>query len=435
MNKTLSVNIGGIVFHIEEHAYDRLSKYLEAIKGYFTASEGRDEIIQDIEGRIAEMFQERVSNGKQVILENDVEEVMNVMGRPEQFASQNDDEVPPAQQYSTSNERKSYRRLYRDPEDRVVGGVCSGISHYLGIDPLYLRLIFGVSFFIFGSGFLLYLILMVIMPKAITTAEKLEMKGEPVNISNISRSVTNEFPDKHEGAFARFFDALGQLLTGGFSLLGKIIAGFFVVIGIFILIGFLLAFLALLGVGGISIPFMITDLFMSHWQQTMVMVGAFFVIGIPLLLIIFKAIKVLFKIKMDSKFINWTALALWIVGLVLSIVVISSIGSEFRSRDTQRIAIPIAQPTSDTLSLEIINSREQNDDWYFTKNSRVTDAFDIASFIDSVRIESVSLDIVKGEGPDFELSQMTTSRGLNRRDALDNARKVEYNIIQENNKV
>ena len=72
MNKTLSVNIGGIVFHIEEHAFEKLSKYLETIKGYFTTSDGRDEIIQDIEGRIAEMFQERVSGSKQVILESDV---------------------------------------------------------------------------------------------------------------------------------------------------------------------------------------------------------------------------------------------------------------------------------------------------------------------------------------------------------------------------
>ncbi|MBL0341737.1 MAG: PspC domain-containing protein [Bacteroidetes bacterium] len=435
MNKTLSVNIGGIVFHIEEQAYDRLSKYLVAIKGYFTASEGRDEIIQDIEGRIAEMFQERVNNGKQVILESDVDHVINLMGRPEQFASEPEGDLPGASEPTSYNNKKSYRRLYRDSDDRVIGGVCSGLSHYLGIDPLYLRLIFAVAFFVFGSGFFLYIILMLVMPKAISTSEKLEMKGEPVNISNISKTVVSELTDKQDSGIARFFDAIGQILAGGFKLLGKIIAAFFIVIGIIILIGFLLAFLALIGVGGISIPFLITDLVMNPWQQTMALLGAFFVVGIPLIMLIYKAIKVLFKIKMESRIINWTALALWIVGIVLSITVVSSVGSEFRSRESKRMDVPIVQPAGDTLFLDMMDPKGNQEDWYFSNNQSVNDPFDIAAFLDSVRIESVSLDIVKSQSPSFELVQIVNSRGTDRRSALENARKVQYSIEQENSKL
>ncbi len=436
MNKTLSVNIGGIVFHIEELAYDRLSKYLESIKGYFTASEGRDEIIQDIEARIAEMFQERMINGKQVILDADVDHVMNVMGKPEQFAGSSEEEsFGAAQQQTTSNERKAYRRLYRDNDDRVIGGVCSGISHYLGIDPVYLRLAFGIAFFIFGSGLLIYILLMLVMPKAITTAEKLEMKGEPVNISNISRSVSSEFTGSSENGFTRFFDAMGQLIVGGFKLLGKVFAAFFIVIGIIILIAFSLVFLAILGVGGISIPFFITDLFMTPWQQTFALIGAFCVLGIPLIMLIYKAIKVLFNIKIENKFINWTALALWIVGVVISFVLVTSIGREFKSRETQRIEIPVTQPVGDTLFVDLLNDVGYDSDAFYINNHRIDDPWDVTTYPDSIRIDEVVLDIVRSNSPNFELVQVSTSRGRDRRQAIENARKIEYTIEQSASKL
>ena len=197
MNKTVTVNIGGMVFHIEELAYEKMKKYLEAIRGYFTSSDGRDEIIQDIESRMAEMFNERIGTARQVVTEEDVEFVINAMGKPEQVAGE--DEESNQNSYSgsarTTGERP-YRRLYRDPEDRVIAGVCSGFSHYVGIDPIWIRLAFAVAFFIFGSGLLLYIILGFIIPKAQTPAEKLEMRGEPVNINNIRKTVEEEVADE-----------------------------------------------------------------------------------------------------------------------------------------------------------------------------------------------------------------------------------------------
>ncbi|MEO5570175.1 MAG: PspC domain-containing protein, partial [Bacteroidia bacterium] len=135
MNKTLTVNIGGMVFHIEEHAYEKMRKYLDAIKGYFTSSDGRDEIIQDVESRIAEMFTERVKNGKEVILDEDVEYVISVMGRPEQFAGEEPGETRERTYAANISEKRSYRKLYRDPDDKVIAGVCAGLAHRLGIDP------------------------------------------------------------------------------------------------------------------------------------------------------------------------------------------------------------------------------------------------------------------------------------------------------------
>ncbi len=437
MNKTLSVNIGGIVFHIEELAYDKLNRYLDAIKGYFTTSDGRDEIIQDIEGRIGEMFQERITNGKQVIIESDVDQIIDIMGRPEMFAGLHDEtsgeSIP-----SSASERRSYRRLYRDPDDRVIGGVCSGLGHYIGLDPVWLRIAFAVAFFVFGSGLLLYIILVIVMPKALTTAEKLEMKGEKVNITNIKKSVEDEISSVRshysqqgsQSGLARFFDAIGQIFTAIFRLLGKILAVFFIIIGVIILISFALALLAILGVGGIAIPFFITDMFMEPWQQSMAWAGAFLVIGIPLIMIIFKAINVLFKIKVESRILNWSAFALWIAGIIISISVATTIARDFRVRETQRTEIPIMQPLSDTLYLDVFAPDRYRDEYFYIDNHKVNDPWDVSDENDTIRMGDVRMNIIKSTTGKFELVQVASARGLDRRQAVNNARTIEYHVGQ-----
>jgi phage shock protein PspC (stress-responsive transcriptional regulator) len=431
MNKTLSENIGGIVFHIEEHAYEKLSKYLDTIRGYFTTSDGRDEIIQDIEGRIAEMFQERINNGKQVILDTDVEHVINIMGKPEEFAPESDASTTDAGPVSKA-ERKAFRRLYRDADDRVIGGVCSGFSHYLGIDPIWLRLAFAISFFVFGSGLLLYIILVIIMPKAKTTAEKLEMKGEQVNISNISKTRMEE-KDEPQGTTAKIIDGIGQLIVGFFKVLGKIISVIFIAIGICILIAFGLAFLAVMGVSGIGIPFFITDMFLYPWQQTLSLIGAFMVIGIPIIYVIYRAIRSLFKIKTPDKFVGWSALALWITGVVISGFVVSSVASEFRAKETHRTEVPIAPTGSDTLDLDVVLSDGIDEDWVYVNDHRVNDPWAMTSSLDTLRIESVTLDVVRSNSGRFELVQTVSARGRSRHLAIKNARNMIYHLEQSGN--
>ena len=265
MNKTLTVNIGGMVFHIEEHAFEKLRKYLDAIKGYFTTSDGRDEIIQDVESRIAEMFSERVKNGKEVIIDEDVEYVISVMGRPEQFAGEetasNNSETGERTFAANISEKRGYRKLYRDPDDKVIAGVCSGLAHRLKIDPVFVRLIFIVALFLGFSSFIVYIILALVIPYAITTAQKLEMKGEDVTVDNIRKAV--EEPSQKKDSFVRnFFDTLGDIIKGIFKFIVYIIGAFFAVIGLVILFALFVALMAVVGVGGISIPIFISDLFL-----------------------------------------------------------------------------------------------------------------------------------------------------------------------------
>jgi phage shock protein PspC (stress-responsive transcriptional regulator) len=191
MNKTITSNIAGIVFHIDENAFHKLEQYLKNIRNYFAGSEGEDDIVSGIEERIADMFQARLKDGKSVVTMVEVDEVIAIMGQPEAFMDGEDmDEQPKA----SAKAKSTNKRIFRDPDNRVVGGVCSGISHYLGItDPVWLRLALLLAVVFAGTGILLYIILWIVIPSAKTPTEKLEMKGENVNVENIGKTVNAEF--------------------------------------------------------------------------------------------------------------------------------------------------------------------------------------------------------------------------------------------------
>lgn len=187
MKKTVTVNIAGMVFYIDDDAYSVLSSYLNSVKKEFKAMKGGDEVYEDIEIRIAELFTERLKNNRQVISIKEVEEVIAILGEPSDFSDNTD-----SRQY-TSGRKQSTKRLYRDADNRIVGGVCSGLATYWHIDPTLVRLVFVVLTFVGGGGLIIYLILWIILPEATTVAQKLEMRGEPVNLSNIGAFFRDEF--------------------------------------------------------------------------------------------------------------------------------------------------------------------------------------------------------------------------------------------------
>ncbi|MBK7682459.1 MAG: PspC domain-containing protein [Bacteroidia bacterium] len=447
MNKTVTVNIGGMVFHIEEQAYDQLKKYLEAIRGYFTSSDGRDEIIQDIESRVAEMFTERIGNNRQVVIASDVEHVINTMGRPEQVAGtdeENSENKSSSGTAGSTSEGRGYRRLYRDPDDKVIGGVCSGISHYIGIDPIWLRLIFAIAFFVMGTGLLLYILLLVIVPKAKTTSEKLEMKGQAINIDNIKKTIEEEVEDIKtrisgkrssrggSSRIANFFEAIGAIIVAAI----KFFVGFIGVIIAIVLIALLFAlFVTLLGmsgvIGGDSLPIFLTNFFLESWQVNTGMFALALVIGIPIIVILYRIARSLFKFKSESKLFNYSTGILFIVGMLLTIWIGINISSQFRNSNTDRIMIPIVQPQTNTLHLaamdETFSRMEDYDDSNFSWNS---DSWGINSDEDSVSFDDVELTVQRAEGNEFELVRITTSRGTNRKNAELNSRRIVYPIQQ-----
>jgi len=161
---------------------------LTAINQRFAANEEGKEIISDIEHRIAEILQSKLSEQKQVISKEDIDEVIEIMGRPEDFESEEESNGKEHHQYE-----KSTKRLYRDPDNRILGGVCSGIANYLNIDPLIIRILFLVLLFAYGVIAIIYIVLWALLPAAYTTAQKLDMRGERFNISDIEKNVRKEY--------------------------------------------------------------------------------------------------------------------------------------------------------------------------------------------------------------------------------------------------
>lgn len=187
MNKTININLGGFFFHIDESAYQKLRRYLDAIsKSLNDDPQGKNEIIADIEARISELLSERITDARQVVNEGDIDEIITIMGQPEDYAEA--EETYNDASYSYQRNHRKGKKLFRDGDDKFLGGVASGIAHYFNTDAIWIRLAFLITTLAgFGTGVLVYIVLWVLLAEAKTTAEKLQMEGEPVNIDNIEK--------------------------------------------------------------------------------------------------------------------------------------------------------------------------------------------------------------------------------------------------------
>ncbi|MFW5830675.1 MAG: PspC domain-containing protein [Prolixibacteraceae bacterium] len=187
MKKTFTINLSGSVFHIEEDGYEELHKYLINLKEYFGNNEEGKEITSDIEARIAELFSQKISDENKVVTKEWVLEVVTTMGTTESINNETAENEPFAGQ------KKRKRRLYRDTEEKVMGGVCGGIAAYFNMDPVWVRIIFVLlALFTTGAAVLAYIILWIAVPKAVTTAQRLEMRGEEVTVKNIEKFIKDE---------------------------------------------------------------------------------------------------------------------------------------------------------------------------------------------------------------------------------------------------
>lgn len=246
MHKTVSITISGMLFNVEEDAYRDLDTYLSAIRAHFKRYPDPDEIVSDIEGRIAEEFSGMLSAKKKVVTKKDVADLITRMGTIEDFAEFEGEhaEEPPREEAKT--EEKGWQlpqgRLYRDAEDQILGGVCAGLANYVRIDPAIMRLIFVLLAFFNGFGILLYIILWVILPEARTPTEKVEMSRERVTLSAIQQKVKQTVASEKSRSTARKVIAVPILvLRRVFELLSKTIAvlgpvllriiGFFIILG------------------------------------------------------------------------------------------------------------------------------------------------------------------------------------------------------------
>ena len=329
MKKKLTVNLGGTVFHIDEDAYRLLDNYLSNLKMHFRKEAGADEIIDDIERRISELFAEKLTAGSQVITITDVEEVIARMGKPEDMEAENDSEP------SVGNATRTtiHRRLYRNPDDKLLGGVISGMAAYLGWDVTLLRLLLLVVL-ICGVGTLIpvYIVCWLVIPEARTDAEKLSMRGEAVTVENIGKTVTDGFEKVANGVNdymksdkpRTFLQKLGDALVMVAGWFFKICLVIFAIICSPLLFVFGVVFVALLfaavmvAIGGgaalISMfPTFDVVLPTSPLSAIVMYIAGILLVGIPLVSLVWAIFSQIFKWQPMASGLKWTLVILWIV--------------------------------------------------------------------------------------------------------------------------
>jgi phage shock protein PspC (stress-responsive transcriptional regulator) len=450
MNKTISINLGGMFFHIDEDAYQKLSRYFDAVKRSLSP-DGREEIMKDIESRIAELFQERIQNEKQVVSLVEIDAVIGIMGQPEDYKI--DEEAAQSIDYSIPSKAK---KLYRDKENSIIGGVASGFGHYLNIDPVWIRLLFVIIVVAgFGSPILIYLILLVIIPVAKTTSQKLEMKGEPITISNIERKVkegiddiaekfnkidSQKFSENTRQGIHKTSTSIGKLFTTLFGLFTKIIGGIIVLFSSIALIGFCVASVFMIFSANMPDNFILNHiktpigLETPIWIQGILMLLVF---GIPFFFILLLGLKLLVNhMKSIGAIAKYTLLATWIIafGTAISLGINEASQLAFEGKSVQKQEL-IINPT-DTLLIKFKNNDFYSKNVFHETDFRITQDEKNKEIIYS---NNVSIEIMETESPITYLQVEKLAKGKSADDARKRAEKIKYgfkidgNVLQLNN--
>lgn len=443
MKKSIKINLGGVVLHVDDDAYDLLRNYLDQLQLRFSQVPGESEILTDIETRMSELFQEKLVPGKEVINLADAKEVIEVMGEPEEIGEAGEEEVPPP---IPPAYKGRVRRMYRDPSNQRIAGVCSGLAAYFKVDPVLVRVLFVVFTLAYGAGLLIYFVLWVGVPEARTASEKLEMYGEPVNVYNIERQVRQEYPYNPEDPDYRKYDtrrsSQGTLIGRMVKVLGTIILVFFKVIGFIIAFSFIIAGIAILGsMIGLAISgkawFINSDwnlngiglneaigFFVSPTAATIGVIGLILLVAIPLIGLIYGVVKVIFRFKARDKVGAISLSGIWVITLIVLIVVGINEGIKYSSQGritdekelelmpNKKLTIKSFQYPVDRSGIDEMNYH--NDFWI----SRQGDS--VSLFIKpTIRIE-YSQDSAAG------IQIRKTARGVNYRDAKRFAGEIDY---------
>ncbi len=446
MNKTVNINLAGIFFHIDEDAYAKLQHYLEAIKRSLTNTQGSEEIIADIEARIAELFGEKIKDKKQVIGNKEVEEVIATMGQPEDYMV---DEEIFEDEPSYTKSHTTGKQLFRDTENSYVGGVSSGLGHYLGIQAIWVRLLWVILTIASSGAFILiYIALWIFVPEAKTTADKLSMRGEAVNISNIERKIKEGFDDVAGKVRSTDFDKYGRKVKSGASsaatgLSSAILAILNIIVKFIGLIILLIAgstlialFIGLFTVGTFGIV-------EAPWTDYIEMVSigapiwvvsllAFFAIGIPFFFLFILGLKIMVKrLKSIGTLAKMVLLGLWL----LSVIGLAFLGikqATLRAFDGEVITsekLPIT--SQDTLYLAMrSNPTYSSNTWrkdveikYDEMDNKVMYITDINVVLKSTKDSVGKVEIIK------------TAEGSDYKDARNRAKNIKYGTSFSGNKL
>ncbi|HRZ31166.1 MAG TPA: PspC domain-containing protein [Flavobacterium sp.] len=447
MNKTVNINLGGLFFHIDEDAFQKLNRYFDAIKRSLSNSSGQEEIMKDIEMRISEIFSQNKETDKHVINLKDVDSMIAVMGQPEDYRIEEEGE--PAQK-NFNNSSKTSKKLYRDIDKNLLGGVSAGLGHYFGIDALWIRLAF-VLIVIAGVGFpiFLYILLWVLIPKAQTTTEKLEMTGEPVNLSNIEKKVREEFAafsDKVENAdyekmgnqaksgAEKVGSAIGEIFMTIFSIFAKFIGAILLIFSIFVLGGILIGGFTFGSTTFVDMPWQsyYDAVIVSEFPIWLVVLLSILAVGIPFFFLLILGLKLLItNMRSIGNVAKYTLLALWLiaVGILISFGIKQATEVAYSGKVVQKEVL--AFNTSDTLDIQF----KFND--YYAKEFRNND-FEVTQDENGNEIiysNDISIEFMYTDEAQPYLQIERRSEGNSMSEAKKRAEKINYGFKFEGNKL
>jgi len=385
MKKTIQINIGGRHFHMDEDAFHKLNHYLESLKSHF-ASEGDTgkEIMEDIEQRIAELLEKKITGNTQAISLENVDEAIGVLGKVEDFVY--------AGTSGQSREHDSYgrrenRRLYRDEDSNYLGGVAAGLGAYFDIDVIWIRLAFVALLFLQGLGILIYAILWIVVPKARTTAEKLQMRGIPVTLSTIRESVNAEYnrvkaglnnlgksaaADRTRNILESLIRAVGLVFMAIFKIIIGFIGVFLVVMGALLLTGllmFAMGFTHMFGHfhvwNGFAFPHF-AHLFASTGQYYLIIICLIILVVIPIIVMIYWGIKIIFNIRSRHRLLRASLLIAWIVAFAMFITLVFMNAGNFAVEANTRNSATIENKSYPRLYLEVRDNAESEKITHYT---------------------------------------------------------------------
>ena len=546
MKKIININFHSRVIPIEETAYDILRKYVESLKKHFAGEEGGDEIVNDIENRFAELFSDRLKKGSTCITDADVEEIINSMGRPEDF-DQDEDPKSSGKRASSAYAEEApgdeTRRLHRSENDKMLGGVCGGLAAYLKIDSSVVRVIFALLILGFGTGVLLYLILWVVLPsgstvtkirkrlfrdpdhrvvggvasglaayfnievwiprvifclpliagllasifhrvwfdfdgfnfisrgfggtlsilyvilwivlpEAQTASEKLEMRGEKIDIESIKNTIKgdlegfrqkatvvgaemkeraeqfgNELKDRSSG-IRRDISSVNIPRQGIGHAIGVLFKAFFLFISVIVTFALVMALIGLIFTGPVVLPFK-NYIIQGFWQNMMAWSVLLLFIILPVVGLLTWLIRRIIGVRRGSNYLGYTFGSLWVIGLISFIFLLASISRHFSTRNGVNQEIPISAPGNGKLIVKIDDSRPyyMESEWMGMNWNRRGPFFDISD--DSLTLNTVRVNIVKSKDSDWHLQVQKISRGRTSKEAGQTASEINFQVEQK----
>ena len=435
MNKILNINLGGYALTIDDDAYEYLSSYLDSIRRRFSESEGRDEIMHDIESRLGELISTHLGN-RTIVMLPDVEAAIEVMGKPEDFGGE-----PVEKPGAAASGKKAFRRgkkLFRDEEDAVIGGVCSGLSAYFGMqDTIWMRLIFILLALVsFGFWVPAYVLLWILVPPARMAAERLAMRGETANVENIAREIeqgferiskkVNEFGTQAAASPAGRTTA--SVAGGCLTVVGKLFLGFIILVAIMMVLGLGTAWVTGIWAFFTAQPYISYFSPLSNGATYLGFFNAFFLLGIPIVGLVLWLGRTIFRYKTPAWLGSGMGI-LWVLNFISLLLLGGMAARSFRQGGSVSKTLDLSGIRSDTLRVQWAGrtSPDEYDNWVFDGEG---------IFIGDKHWEMngmVKFRVRPSASGRFECTQTIRARGATNAEATDFASQTNFEIAQQGN--